>query len=233
MELTAAYSPFQNRVAERVNQTLMEHVCAMLEEHHLLKFLWPKAVAYAMYLKNRSPTRAIKNDLTPEEVFWGTKPDISSLQEFGVKCWVLQQDNKRSKLDPKSREFIFTGLTDESRAWRYYNSHSRQIQTSRNVIFPDSNTTEPTDNDYIVPHPSLLKGESGNKVKQTPGGNNDILDNCMDAESAESKGEMPLDVPATKLKIPIWHGKTIEPRDKLAQIASLTQPMIHLVSGYP
>ncbi len=224
LELTAAYSPSQNGVAERVNWTLVEHAHAMLEEHHLLKFLWPEAVAYAMYLKNQSPTRAIKDDLTPEEVFWGTKPDISTLQEFGVKCWVLQQDNKRSKLDLKSREFIFTGLTDESRAWRYDNSHFRQSQTSRNVIFPDSNTTEPTYNDYIVSHPSLLKGESGSKVEQTPDGNNDISDDPMDAEIAKIKRDKPLDALATQMKLPIWHRKVIEPYKKSAQIASVTPP---------
>jgi hypothetical protein len=86
LQLTAAYSPSQNRVAERLNQTLVEHAWAMLIKHHLPRFLWPEAVAYATYLKNWSPTCALKNDVTPEEAFWNRKPDISTLQEFSTKC---------------------------------------------------------------------------------------------------------------------------------------------------
>ncbi|GLB45952.1 putative reverse transcriptase (RNA-dependent DNA polymerase) [Lyophyllum shimeji] len=49
---------------------------------------------------------------------------------------VLDERGVIGKLDPKSRQFIFTGLSDESRAWRYFNPGARRIQTSRNVIFP-------------------------------------------------------------------------------------------------
>ena len=130
VELTAAYSPSQNGVAERLNRTLVEHARAMLAEHNLPLFLWPEAVAYATYLKNRSLTRALDDPITPDEAFWSKKPDVSTLQEFGSQCWVLQQDGKQGKLVSKARPFIFTGLTDESRAYRYYNPDSRQIQTS-------------------------------------------------------------------------------------------------------
>ena len=71
--------------------------------------LIPEAVAYATYLKNRSPTRAL-DDKTPDEVFWGKKPDISPLEEFGSKCWVLRQDGQVHKLQEKSRQFPFSLL---------------------------------------------------------------------------------------------------------------------------
>ncbi len=114
----------------------MEHARAMLIEHHLPKFLWPEAVAYAAYLKNRSPTRALKDcDVTPEEAFWNRKPDISTLQEFVRSAGYFSRMGKNQKLDPKSRPFIFTGLTDESRAYRYWKLGSRLIQTSRMLYF--------------------------------------------------------------------------------------------------
>lgn len=105
----------------------------MLAEYDLPLFLWPEAIAYAVYLKNRSPTRALDN-ITPDEA-WNRKPDVSSLYEFGSPCWVLRQDGKNQKLTSKPHPFRFTGLSDESRAWRYYNPESRRIQTSRNVKF--------------------------------------------------------------------------------------------------
>ena len=129
----------------------------MLAEHNLPLFLWPEAVAYATYLKNRSPTRALDEPITPDEAFWGRKPDASTLQEFGSPCWVLRQDGKQGKLVSKTHSFIFTGLSDESRAYRYYNPESRQIQTSRNVIFTLDNTTESSD--VPIPQLSKLKGE--------------------------------------------------------------------------
>jgi len=53
------------------------------------------------------------------------------LQEFGIKCWVLQQDGQNSKLDPKSQEFIFVGLLDYGKAWRYWNPHSVRVTGHR------------------------------------------------------------------------------------------------------
>jgi len=85
-EITAAHSPAQNSIAERLNYTLIEHAHAMMLKHNILYFLWPEAVAYAYYLKNRSPTQALKEFIIPEEAFTGKKPDISMLQEFRVKC---------------------------------------------------------------------------------------------------------------------------------------------------
>jgi hypothetical protein len=70
----------------------------MLFEHMLPKFLWPEAVAYAIYLKNRSLTCALENK-TPEGIFIGKKPDVSRLQEFGTKCWVLYAGVNLSKLN--------------------------------------------------------------------------------------------------------------------------------------
>ena len=102
----------------------------MIHAHDLPYNLWEEAVAYATYLKNRSPTCALKRHITPDESFWGKKPDISTLQEFGCKCWVLQQDGKNSKLDPRSREFIFTGIADGTKGYRYYNPATHQIQIS-------------------------------------------------------------------------------------------------------
>jgi transposase InsO family protein len=118
LELTAPYSPEQNSVAERLNRTLIEHARPMLAAHDVPHFLWPEAVAYAAYLKNRSPTRALGTTITPDEAFWGRKPNVAALQEFGASCEVLQQGGDRSKLCSKTRSCIFVGLSDESRAWR-------------------------------------------------------------------------------------------------------------------
>lgn len=134
LELTAPHSSAQNGIAERVNRTIVENARAMLIGQKVPWFLWPEAMAYATYIKNRSPTRAL-GDKTPDEVFWGKKPNVSHLQEFGSRIWVLRQDGQGHKLQEKSRRFLFTGFSEDSRAYRYYNPETRAIQTSRNVIF--------------------------------------------------------------------------------------------------
>jgi hypothetical protein len=141
LELTAPYSPQQNGAAERLNRTLVEHARAMLTAHNVPQFLWPEAIAYATYLKNRSPTRALGDKITPDEAFWGKKPNVAALQEFGTPCEVLRQDGKNSKIGVKTRSCIFVGLSEESRAWRYYNPNTRKVLTSRNITFIHDPTT--------------------------------------------------------------------------------------------
>lgn len=118
----------------------------MLFQKKLPKQLWGEAVLYANYLKNRSPTKALDGK-TPEEMISGKCPNLAKLQEFGSEIYVLDQSTGRDKLDPKSRPFIFTGFSDQSRAYRYFNSNTRQIGTSRNVIFLD----DPAPTDQSIP----------------------------------------------------------------------------------
>jgi transposase InsO family protein len=65
-QLTAAYTPQQNGIAERKNRTIMDMVRSMLACREVPKEFWPEAVNWAIYILNRSPTTAL-NDITPEE----------------------------------------------------------------------------------------------------------------------------------------------------------------------
>src|SRR6202789_757712 len=172
LEVTAAHSPSQNGIAERLNRTVVEHARAMIIQRNIPLFLWTEAINYANLVKNRSPTRVLeKQMITPYEAFWGKKPDLALLEEFRRPCWVLRQDGKQSKLDPKSRQFLFTGINNSTKGYRYYNPATRQIQTSRNVVFvvedpPDSSNSE----DITVTHPTSLEGE-GEKDQPISGEN--------------------------------------------------------------
>ena len=147
MESTAPYSPAQNSIAERLNHILLEHARAMLFAKQVPKMIWPEAVAYACYIKNRTPMQALGMDTIPFEVFFGRKPNIGRLEEFGKKCWVQVPDQRHTKLDLKSEQHIFTGIALNAKAWRYYNVHMCHIQTFCNIIF------DATDN---AVHPCLM-----------------------------------------------------------------------------
>ena len=63
-QLTAPYTPQQNRVSERKNWTIMEMVRCMLHEKGLPKEYWAEATNTAVFLLNRLPTKAV-NGKTP------------------------------------------------------------------------------------------------------------------------------------------------------------------------
>src|SRR5271156_7050161 len=51
LEITAAHSPAQNGIAERLNRTIVEHARAMIIQHNVPFFLWTEAISYANLIK--------------------------------------------------------------------------------------------------------------------------------------------------------------------------------------
>ena len=78
-QLTAPYTPQQNGVSERKNQTIMEMVRCMLHEKGLPKEYWAKATNTTVFLLNRLPTKAV-NGKTPFETWYGYKPSLKNFK---------------------------------------------------------------------------------------------------------------------------------------------------------
>jgi hypothetical protein len=70
-EFSCRYTPEQNGVAERKNQSIVKATRAMLEEKSLPKFYWAEAVRTAVYIQNR-----IRDRVSAHERYFGTKPDL-------------------------------------------------------------------------------------------------------------------------------------------------------------
>lgn len=135
-QLTAAYTPQQNGVAERKNRTIMNMVRSMLSEKKIPKTFWPEAANWAVHVLNRSPTLAVRNK-TPEEAWSGGKPSIEYFRVFGCISHVHVPDNKRTKLDDKSITCVLLGVSEESKAYRLYDPISQRIIISRDVVFEE------------------------------------------------------------------------------------------------
>ena len=158
IELTAPYSPSQNGVAERMNRTLVELARAMITASGLPEFLWEPAVAHAAYVRNRSYTMAI-TDKTPYEGWYGSKPNVAHLREFGAPVWVLLQgQNVARKILPKSKRRAYVGYNDASKSVLYYNAETRKILTSRNYVFLTPREKEP-DEEIVVKLTPTHEGE--------------------------------------------------------------------------
>nr|GEW85307.1 retrovirus-related Pol polyprotein from transposon TNT 1-94 [Tanacetum cinerariifolium] len=87
-QFTIAYIPQWNRVAERMNRTLLERARAMLATASLGKLFWAEAVNTACYVINRSPSTAVELK-TPMEM-WTGNPVKGMLTELrGIACGTL------------------------------------------------------------------------------------------------------------------------------------------------
>ena len=77
---------------------------------------WEYAAVTAVYLLNRSPTKAL-TDATSYEAWRGDKPDLSYLRVFGCCAYMHVDKTKRSKLQPRSTPVIIVGYAPEAKGW--------------------------------------------------------------------------------------------------------------------
>jgi len=137
---TTPYTPQQNGVAERANRTIVERARSMIHDRELEYEYWGEAVATTVYLKNRSPTRAL-DGMTPEE------------------AWTAEN---RSKLEPKAIACTFVGYDGNSKAYRLYDPVKRKIIKSRDVTFDEGEMNSPSnvqpliDDIQFTPNPTII-----------------------------------------------------------------------------
>lgn len=135
-QLTAAYTPQQNGVSERKNRTILDMARSMLKGKHMPTSFWAEAVACAVYLLNRCPTKSVRFK-TPLEVWNGHKPGVSHLKVFGCIAYAHVPDQKRTKLEDKGEKCIFIGYDNRTKAYKLYNPESHKVIISRDVEFDE------------------------------------------------------------------------------------------------
>jgi hypothetical protein len=135
-ELIVPYNPKQNGVVERKNRTIVGATRAMVHDQGLSLFLWAKASCTTVYIQNRSP-HTILGKLTPEEVFTGTKPDVSHLRIWGSVCYYHVPSKKRTKLEPTTDKDFLVGYSKASKAYMIFVSACKKIIVSRDVQFEE------------------------------------------------------------------------------------------------
>jgi transposase InsO family protein len=127
--LTAPYTPEQNGVVERRNQTVMGMARSMLKDMVVPSRFWGEVVAMPVYILNRSPTESV-DKCTPYEVWHGIKPYVHHLRTFGYVAHVKQGNKRLSKLEDRSTPMVFIGYEGGSKAWRFYNPSTEHVHIS-------------------------------------------------------------------------------------------------------
>ena len=137
-QVTVPYAHQTNGTAERAVRTIVTIGRSMLHYAKLDKCFWAEAAMTAIYIKNRLPSPNIQ-DQTPFEIVYGSKPSVKHMRVFGCRAYMLTPKEKRLKWDPKSREGLFMGYEEVSKAYRVYDIEAGRVMITRDVTFDETN----------------------------------------------------------------------------------------------
>ena len=168
---SAPYTPQQNGVVERRNQTVVAMARALLKQRGLPARFWGEAVVTAVHLLNRAPTKALKG-VTPYEAWHGKAPEVGYLRTFG--CVAFSKDlSQLKKLDDRSIPGILIGYADGAKAYRIFDPATQRVRVSRDVVFDESRGWDwikegggqaPAEEEFAVEH----AWEEGTEGARTP-----------------------------------------------------------------
>lgn len=85
---------------------------SMLKGGSLSNEYWEEAVACAIYVINRSPTKSVMNRV-PEQAWPGIYCSVSHFRVFRCVAYAHVPKERRGKLDDKSEKCIFIGYSEK------------------------------------------------------------------------------------------------------------------------
>jgi transposase InsO family protein len=137
-EFSAPYVHQQNGMIERDNRSIVNLVRSMLNARNLPKILWAEAAVTAVYLMNRVPNRDEK--VTPYEMMYHRKPDVSHLRTFGCNAYPLIDESQRKKLDDRAERMIFVGYESTTKNFRLWDPEGKRVITAKHIDWNESDT---------------------------------------------------------------------------------------------
>jgi hypothetical protein len=129
------YSPQQNGMVERRNQTVVATARALLKQRGMPTELWGEAVMTMVHLLNRSPTKSLEGK-TPYEAWHGRTPAVGHLRTFVCLAYVKGL-NAVIKLSDESTSGVFIGYAEGVKAYHILNPVTLCVRTAWDVIFDE------------------------------------------------------------------------------------------------
>jgi hypothetical protein len=108
---------------------------ALLKQRGMSVVFWGEAVVTAVYILNRSPTKA-QNDRTPYEAWHGHRPAVSHLRVFGCLAFGKELGHI-GKLDDRSTPGVFISYAEGSKAYCILDPGTQRVRTTRDVVFDE------------------------------------------------------------------------------------------------
>ncbi len=93
-----------------------------------------KTAHTTMYIKNQCPTKAFDSK-TIQKAWSGRKPDVFHLRIFSCKAFAHVPNEKRTKLESKSKPCVFLGYCEGPKAYHLMCVETKRIIKSRDVTF--------------------------------------------------------------------------------------------------
>lgn len=93
----------------------------------------------SIHVLNRSLTFAVQN-MTLEQAWSGRRSAVDHFKIFGCITYAHVPDEKRKKLNDKTEKCVFLGISEAFKAYKLFNPLTKNIVTSRDVIFDEENT---------------------------------------------------------------------------------------------
>jgi hypothetical protein len=144
-DCSSPYNPEENGRAERPNRTILEGMSAMLFDSKLPWQFWGYAAQTFVYLKNRSPHRAIPQS-TPYTEWFKKIPNLSHVRVFGTRCHMYIASEKRngagSKLLSKTKPMILVGYSNQHKSYKLFDEERMIEEISPHVVFEKETFTE-------------------------------------------------------------------------------------------
>ncbi|KAI1005621.1 hypothetical protein K3495_g2594 [Podosphaera aphanis] len=146
LEVTTAYSSYQNGGSERSNRVILDKLRTLMVDQAIPDFLWPDLIRAVAHITNRTANRVF--DKTSFEMFMDhihpkddNKPSIAHLRVLGCKAYVQIPKEKRAhtaKLALRAEVGILVGYEGNSIYRIYVPSRSgKKIIRSSHVRFDE------------------------------------------------------------------------------------------------
>ena len=133
---TAPYSPQQNGVVERWNQTVVGMARSMMKAKGMLVKFLGEAVTTAVFILNRASTKALTGK-TSFEAWYGCKPSMSFLWTFGCIGHIRKMKPNLTKLEDR---MVFLGYAEGTKAYRLYDPRGDKVLVLCDVMFDEEAT---------------------------------------------------------------------------------------------
>lgn len=173
-EFSEPYCPWQNGHIERAWSSLFNCTRALLYDSKVRNILWPFAVNYAAFLRNRTFQSRI--NCTPLQTATGKQPDMGNILLFGSKCYAYE--NIKTKLEPRATLGVFIGYEKTSRCKLIFDPETHNIKKSLIVKCVNSPyyVDKPNNEPLNVPNANISETDNIDdpiNIETTPQVNND------------------------------------------------------------
>ncbi|CAI7882759.1 unnamed protein product [Closterium sp. NIES-54] len=135
-DLTCLYTLEQNGMAEREMHSIVEAVRTMLLHMGVQHHWWHLALAQAVWVRNRVEHASLPSGVTPYELAFRRKPDVSMVRVWGCMLqYMVPQSQRGGKLAPKARWGLHLGVSAASKGWTVLDLESNRLITTVEAVF--------------------------------------------------------------------------------------------------